>query len=232
MVNIDLLISVGIWITGVGMSAVGIEMTINPPSVTTKWAYRGAFILMGVAFIGLSVWQFDRADWESKRLAGEHLQEQLRNEGNIKYMQGQLDSVNKLLAGLTDNSDPKQIALLLSGMNVQRSTLKKNTLAICSEMEQWQKERLKTHPFPNPADPTKPTPKEQDAQNLYWQNFTNDYYTRFGPRVLSIVQQYGAKGVDVKMIEMAASNGYMPNNIVLQLRAFANRLDENGNLKN
>jgi len=231
MVNVDLVISVGIWATGVGMSAVGIEMTLNPPSEKTKWGYRGAFILMGVVFVGLGVWQFDRTEKESKRLATEHQQEQLRNEGNIKYMQGQLDSVNKLLAGLTANSDPKQIATLLAGMNVQRSTLKKDTFVVCSEMEQWTKDRLKTHPFPSAADPAKATQKEIEAQNAYWQSFTSDYYTRFGPRVLAIVQQYGAKGVDVRAIEQQATYGYMPNDIVIKLRAFANRLDDNGNLK-
>ena len=78
MFNADLFISVGIWVTGVGMSAVGIEMTINPPSKETKWLYRSSFIVMGLVFVGFSIWQFDRADRESKRLANEHQQEQLQ----------------------------------------------------------------------------------------------------------------------------------------------------------
>jgi len=231
MVNVDLLISVGIWISGVGMSAVGIEMTINPPSEKTKWWYRGAFIVMGLAFIGLGVWQFDRADKESKRLAGEHQQEQLRNEGNLNYMQGQLDTQNKLLAALTANSDPKQIAVLLAGMSPRGSTLKRDTHAICLEIEQWWTLRQKKDPPPTIAIPGKPTQKENDDQTAYWQKLNNEYYTRFGPRVLAILQQYGAKGVDVRMLEQSASYGYMPQNIVLELRSFANRLDDSGNLK-
>jgi hypothetical protein len=232
MGNVDLLISVGIWVAGVGMSAVGIEMTINPPNQPRKiWLYRGSFIVLGIAFVGLSIWQFDRADKESKRAATEHQQEQVRSEGNIKYMQGQLDTQNKLLGMIATNSDPKQVASLLAGMNAQHSTLKKDTLAVCSEMEQWVKQRMKKTPLPEIATPTKPTTKEIEAQNTYWQQFNNDYYIRFGPRVLAIVQQFGAKGVDVKMIEQQTSYGYLPNNIIAQLRAFANRLDENGNLK-
>lgn len=233
MVNIDLLISVGIWVSGVGMSAVGIEMTINPPSEKkAKWGYRAVFIVMGLIFIGLGVWQFDRADKDSKRLAHEHQEEQVRNEGNIKYMEGQLDTQSKLLSALTANSDPKQVAQLLAGINARRSTLKQETLALCSEMETWMKERQKAHPFPNSADPKKTTTQEQEAQNAWWQSFNNDYYARFGPRVLAIVQQYGAKGLDVRMFEQQAGWGYIANDAVLKLRAFANRLDEKGNLKN
>ncbi len=45
------------------------------------------------------------------------------------------------------------------------------------------------------------------------------------------LMDYASKGIDVRMLEQSASYGFMPNNIVLELRSFANRLDENGNLK-
>ena len=77
-------------------------------------------------------------------------------------------------------------------------------------MDQWTKERLKTTPFPTAADPTKSTAKEMEEQKVYWQKFSADYYARFGPRVLAIVQEYGAKGVAVKMIEQQAAYGSMP----------------------
>jgi hypothetical protein len=231
MLNLSLLIYVGIWVTGIGMSAVGIEMTMNPPTDKTKWRYRATFIFMGLTFFCLEVWQYARVESESKRLAHEHQEEQLRNEGNLKYMQGQLDSQNKLLTALTANSDPKQVAQLLTGMNTKRSTLKKETLLLCSEMESWAKQYSKTHPFPNSVDPTKATAKEQEAQNTWIQTSNHEYFTRFGPRALAIVQQYGAKGVDVRMIEQQSSYGYIPGDLVPKLRAFANRLDESGNLK-
>jgi hypothetical protein len=229
MVKVDLLISVGIWVTGVGMSAVGIEMTINPPSDKTKWWYRAAFIVMGIAFVGLGVWQFDRTDKETKRLAADHQQEQLRNEGDIKYMQGQLDTQNKLLAGVVANSDPKQLAALLRGSATDKSTLKKRTIVLCSDIEAWAK---KQSPPPSTAIPGKPTQKEQEDQNAFFQKQMNEYYQRFGARALSIVQEYGGKGiVDVRTIEIQAESGYLPNDLVVRLRAFANRINDDGTLK-
>jgi hypothetical protein len=231
----DLSIAVGIWICGIGMALVGIEMTITPPCAerpNLKWLYRIAFGTLGLAFIILSIWQTNRNTQSQQRQQDQHTQEQIRNEGNLKYVQGQLDTTNQLLARLTANSDPKQVAALLTGMNVQKSTLKKDTLTFCSEMEQWSKDRLKSDPPPTIAIPSKATQAENDAQNAYWQRWQGDYYTRFGSRALALLQQYGAKGVDVRALEQGASYGFVPQNIVLELRAFANRLDENGNLKN
>jgi hypothetical protein len=119
MFNIDLAISVGIWTAGVGMSLVGIEMTIHPPNDSSphlKWWYRGSFILLGVLFVGLSIWQFERAAAESLRSAHEHQEEQIRNEGNIKFVQGQLDAMTKVLGGLSTNSNPQTTISALKGI--------------------------------------------------------------------------------------------------------------------
>jgi len=228
MGSVDLLISVGIWVAGVGMSFVGIEMTIHPPSDKNKSLYRGMFILMGIAFVGLSVWQFDRTDKENKRLAVEHQQEQLSNEGNLKYMQGQLDTQSKLLGMIASNSDPKQLAALLKGVATDKSTLKKRTLALCSDIESWSK---KQPPIPPTAVPGKTTPKEFEDQNAYVTKINSDYFLRFGTRGLGIIQEYGAKGFDVRMMEQTAQYGYLPSNLCTQLRAFANRLNDDGTMK-
>jgi hypothetical protein len=228
MGSVDLLISVGIWVAGVGMSFVGIEMTIHPPNDKNKWFYRGIFILMGIAFVGLSVWQFDRTDKENKRLAAAHQQEQVRNEGNIKYMEGQLDTQSKLLGMVVANSDPKQLAALLRGPATDRSTLKKRTLALCTDIESWSK---KQPPVPPTTVPGKPTQKEFEDQNAYVTKINNDYFQRFGIRALGMIQEYGAKGFDVRMMEQAAQYGYLPNNLCTQLRAFANRLNDDGTMK-
>jgi hypothetical protein len=52
-VTADSVVSVFIWVCGIDMSLVGIEMTINAPgeSRRLKWVYRGAFAALGVAFI-------------------------------------------------------------------------------------------------------------------------------------------------------------------------------------
>jgi len=132
MVNLDFAISAGIWVTGLGMSAIGIEMTIRPPTEEhkqRKWVYRGLFVFLGLAFIALNGWQFVRNDQAEQRRQDDHTQEQIRNEGDLKYMQGQLDSMNKVLGNLSANSDPRQVvsalrSVLLTAQN-ERPALQK-----------------------------------------------------------------------------------------------------------
>jgi len=234
MANVDLLISVAVWVIGLGMTAAGMEMTIRPPSqekTHRKWVYRGVFLTLGLLFVVMNIWSKQRTTAREQSERAELERERKINEGNIKYMQGQLDTQNKLLASLTANSDPKQVATVLAGLNIQRSTLKRETSLLCSDMEQWFKEREKNNPPPTIAIPGKATQAENEAQNAYWLKLQAEYYTKFASRTLALLQQYGAKGVDVRMLEQQASVGYMPQNIVLELRSFANRLDDNGNLK-
>ncbi len=191
----------------------------------------GVIVALGIGTSALTwVSQSNGRRDHAKELGALHdkLDKSLQGE---QYLRGQLDTQNKLLVGLTANSDPKQIAALLTQMNTQRSTLKKETLTLCTEIEQWFAARSKKDPPPTVAIPGKPTQKESDEQNAYWQKLQGDYYARFAPKTLAILQQYASKGIDVRMLEQSASYGFMPNNIVLELRSFANRLDENGNLK-
>jgi hypothetical protein len=195
------------------------------------WYWICGFVFLFLVSIVLAFVQQVRSTAQEHLAEQKAAQAELRSTSEAKYMQGQLDTTNRILGIVAANSDPKQTANLLSGLMSAKSTLKKDTLTVCSEMEAWMKERLKTNPFPNSADPTKTTPKELEAQNAYWQKFSNDYYARFGPRVLAIVQRYGAMGVDVKMLEQQATYGYIPQDTLVKLRAFADRIDDTGNLK-
>src|SRR5258708_7514868 len=178
------------------------------------WYWVAGFVFLFMVSMILALVQQVRSSAQQQAAEQKAQQTERRSRGDIKDTQGQLDTMNRVLGNLASNSDPKQTALLLQGLLSTKSTPKKESLAISFEMEQWTKERQKAHPFPNAADPAKATAKELEAQNTYWQNFSTEYYVRFGPRVLAIVQQYGAKGVDVKMIEQQASYGYMPSDIV------------------
>jgi hypothetical protein len=139
MLNVDLLISVGIWFSGVGMSAVGIEMTINPPTADStgnkKWWYRSTFIVLGLAFIGLSIWQSDRLQQKEIVASSQHQTEQVRNEGNLKYMQGQLDSINKVLGTISGNNSPQQTAAILKSILPHIETDGKSALEKMSRKE-------------------------------------------------------------------------------------------------
>ncbi len=113
MVNVDLLISTGVWLSGLGMTALGLEMTGDSKAPNRKAIYRTLFGVLGVTFLWLSYMQSDRADRAAREMARQHQEEQIRTEGEVKYTQGQLDSVSKVLGILASNSDPKQVAIAL-----------------------------------------------------------------------------------------------------------------------
>ena len=113
MVNVDLMISTGLWLSGLGMTGLGLEMTADRKASDRKWSYRIAFGLLGMTFIALSYMQSERADRYSRELVSKHQEEQIRNEGNIKFVEGQLETMTAVLHGLAGTSDPKQIVAAL-----------------------------------------------------------------------------------------------------------------------
>jgi hypothetical protein len=69
-------------------------------------------------------------------------------------------------------------------------------------------------------------------QRTYQQETEKIYLDRFSLRVVTIVQEFKAMGVDVSQIEGCAAYGICPTMpIPIQLHAFAARLDDNGNLR-
>jgi len=112
------------------MSAVGIEMTINPPTEGTnkKWWYRSTFITLGLAFVGLSIWQSDRLERKEAIASSQHQAEQVRNEGNLKFVQGQLDSINKVLGNMSNSNNPQQTAAMLKELLPHIDTSAKSAL--------------------------------------------------------------------------------------------------------
>jgi hypothetical protein len=192
------------------------------------WYWISGFVVLFLVSVLLAFVQQIRSTTQQLAAEQKAAQAELKSGGDIKYMQGQLDTMNRVLATVAANSDPKTMARLLRGVATDKSTLRKRTLALCSDIEAWSKKLPKP---PSVAVAGKPTQKEQDEQNAYFQKQMADYFQRFGARALGITQEYGAKGFDVKMLEMQAENGYLPGDLVVRLRAFANRLDDNGNVK-
>jgi hypothetical protein len=151
---------------------------------------------------------------------------------NEQYTKGQLDTINKVLGNVLTNSDPKQTAAALQGVLTTKSTLKKDTLSVCADAERWNREYLKANPFPAAADPQHATAAETNLQNTWGQKYSNAMYSRFGPRMLAILQRYAAIGVDVKMLDQQMAYGYVPQNMINTLKAFADRVNDDGTLKN
>jgi len=199
-----------------------------------KWLW-GMFVLLVIAQAAIQI--NGRREQDRLLQSGQDAQRELKNKLdtsllNEQYTRGQMDTMNRILGTIANNSDPKQTAVLLQGLVSTKSTLKKETISICAEFERWQKGWQTKNPFPNPVDPQHATAKEIEAQNTYWQKFSNDSFARFGPRLLAIIQRYGAIGVDVRMMEQQMTYGYVPQDVVIKLRAFANRVNDDGTLKN
>jgi hypothetical protein len=189
--TMDLWIGVGIWMCGVGMALVGIEMTITPPVAERqklKWIYRGAFVVLGAAFIALNVWQTERISTRETSERSLHEQEQRHSEGEIKYMQGELDSINRVLGVLATNSSPQQLASALRAATIARidnrpalqrtsnGKLRKSVLAFCRQLRGFvaendqQEEQIATQWQSGIHMPTgTPTEEQKQALNKAWE---------------------------------------------------------------
>jgi hypothetical protein len=86
-----------------------------------KWVWIGVFILLLVIGIVLGVIQQVRITDQQRTADVDAAAERLRNEGNVKYTQGQLDSINKVLAQVvgevksSNSSTPEVTKALLEG---------------------------------------------------------------------------------------------------------------------
>ena len=216
------------------VSLLGVHMSASL-SKKQKAALIGSGLLVSVlvVFQQLESRRSHEIEVRLQREQIENLRQSLENsrisgDSGQAYLRGQLDSVNKTLGALVSNSDPKQTALILKQITTDQSTLKGDTVALCSEIESWWK---KQPPAPQPAIPGKPTQLEQEAQNAYFNKVNSDYYQRFSGRALGIAHRFGAKGVNIGRLDQQAEYGYLPMDLIIQLRAFANQLNERGDLK-
>jgi hypothetical protein len=74
------------------------------------------FLALFLLSIVLSFIQQVRNTTQQRAADGKAAQAELKSTGDIKYMQGELDSINKVLGTLSANSDPKQTAAILKGI--------------------------------------------------------------------------------------------------------------------
>lgn len=71
--------------------------TFKDAKSTERWAWIGVFLFLFLVAVILGFIQQVRQTSEQKEADEKANAAELRNEGNIKYMQGQLDSINKVL---------------------------------------------------------------------------------------------------------------------------------------
>jgi len=112
-------------------------------------------------------------------------------------------------------------------------SLKSRALDAASEYERFFRERAKH--APTCTQTSGMSPEEQRATlepcTKYYFETMGEYQQRFAPNVMAIVEEFRAKGVNVRDIENCAPQGFCGITISVQLRAFASRLDAKDNIK-
>lgn len=81
-----------------------------------KWLWIASFIFIFLVSVVLGFVQQVRSTAQEKQTETKAHEKELRDSGEIKYMQGQLDSIGKIMSNLSSGSDPKQTAAILKGI--------------------------------------------------------------------------------------------------------------------
>jgi hypothetical protein len=104
------------------------------------WYWISGFMFLFLFSIILAFVQQIRATAKERATEQKTQQVELRSRGEVKYMEGQLDTMNRVLGTLATNSDPKQNALLFKALLSASSTSKRDPVSLgnlalrCSEL--------------------------------------------------------------------------------------------------
>lgn len=96
------------------------------------WYWVGGFVFLFLISLVLAFVQQVRNTAQQQAANQKATQAELRSTGEIKYMQGQLDSINKVLSTLSSNSNPQQTIGILKSLMLQPS---KDVDIICQKLE-------------------------------------------------------------------------------------------------
>jgi hypothetical protein len=120
---------------------------------------------------------------------------------------------------------------LLRAKIPDETSLKVRSLEAADEYERFWRTQPKS---PACNQTSTMTPEEQrkaiEPCNIWWNKRTADYQRLLAPRIMEIVAEFKAKGVDVLNIENCASMGFCGIPLSVQLRAFSLRLDAQDHL--
>jgi hypothetical protein len=122
-------------------------------------------------------------------------------------------------------------ANLLRAKIPDEKTLKVRSWEAAYEYEQFWRKQPKS---PVCTQTNKMTPEEQrkaiEPCTNWWNKRAADYQRLLAPRIMEIVEEFKAKGVDVLNIENCASTGFCGIPLSVQLKAFSLRLDAQDHL--
>lgn len=96
--------------------------TFRDAKSAERWAWIGVFLFLFVIAVVLGFIQQIRQTSQQEEVDEKTAAAELRNEGNVKYMQGQLDSINKVLTTVVSQGGDSGLAkTLLKALAAQAS---------------------------------------------------------------------------------------------------------------
>jgi len=138
----------------------------------------------------------------------------------------QRDSENSENARLTDEN------ARLKAQIPSETSLKARAVRTADDYEKFWRTRPKT---PECLQTSQMTPEEQRTAmapcNAWQFKIMQEYSERFAPTIMAMVEEFRAKGINVRDIENCAPSGFCGIAISVQLRAMAARLDASDNVK-
>ncbi len=171
----------------------------------------GAFFVLGASFMA----------WRDEHRRADRLQEALNSKPTVPAS----------FQVTIPQQPPAQVQVTLPAPKPGAS-LKSRANKLAAELASFEQSRSKG--FPDCISSANSTPAQLQAckdAEIYQQETNMMYSKRFSVRVVSIVQEFKAKGIDVTFVEYCAAYGICnPTPIPIALRAMAIRIDENGDV--
>jgi hypothetical protein len=227
------------WYTFLGTSPGGIAAQIITLLLTEvqggwwrlqawKTSWKGGLKRAGLALV--SVWLLTFLVCIVMTVYDDHEELVAANRSLVEENDRLRKPVTKLTAELEEE---KQNNAILSAKVPSEVSLKNRALQTANEYERFFRKRAKH--APSCTQTSTMSPEEQRAAIEPCTKYTfvtmNEYGQRFAPEIMAMVEEFRAKGINVRDIENCAPQGWCGIAISVQLRAFAARLDVKDNVK-
>jgi hypothetical protein len=181
------------------------------------WGWSFGFMFFFVSSVILAFVQQVRIT--SKETAAEEKthQSELRSTGEIKYMEGQIDTMNRALGTLAANSDPKQNALLFKALLSASITPKRDTASLgnlASRCDKLSKDILQ---FVVNQNFHEPIYKLQEKRKIWAKENEDEFRKYYYPEAKNI--QQALKGLNFEDAELNRIMGQLekPSDVYISI---------------
>jgi hypothetical protein len=115
---VSVLLTAAIALTQFILGAMGVYVSLRPPERKYHKRWIGAFAVVGLLGVAVTIWLAKNSDYDQKALKGQ-LDKSLQAQS---YMQGKLDTIGTMLISLSVNkSDPQLKQLLIAIINMTKA---------------------------------------------------------------------------------------------------------------